>query len=56
MKPNQTKYMYQYDYHKWQTNWMLITVSQDETKRFWKCFFDVYCKLYDYIYGNLYRI
>lgn len=54
---NETKpniYMYQYDYQKWQTNQMLITISQDETERFWKWFFDVYCNLHGYIYGNLY--
>lgn len=44
-KQNETEYILkrnetqQHDCQKWQTNWTLITVSQNDTERFWKRFF-----------------
>ena len=48
-KRNETEYVIKWneterhDCRNWQTNGTLITVSRNETERFWKRFFDTYC-------------
>ena len=55
MKRNENEYVLKWnktarhDCRKRQTNGTLITVSPNETERFWKRFFNVYCTCIPYL-------